>query len=50
MPQDAGYYHAAYVIVAVAYAAYGIGLLLRRRTVRRQLDARRPDSSARRAP
>lgn len=37
MPNDAGYYHAAYIIVAVAYGGYALGLWLRRRRVRAKL-------------
>jgi hypothetical protein len=36
MPQNAGYYHAAYIIVAVVYGAYALSLWLRLRGGRRR--------------
>jgi len=38
MPHNAGYYHAAYIIVAVVYGAYALSLWLRLRAVRRKHD------------
>ena len=36
IPQNAGYYHAAYVIAVVLYGAYAVSLWVRRRSVRRR--------------
>ncbi|HKB52851.1 MAG TPA: hypothetical protein VKD22_02560 [Ramlibacter sp.] len=41
IPNNAGYYHAAYIIVAVAYGSYALSIWLRRRTVRARLAAAR---------
>lgn len=41
MPSNAGYYHAAYIIVAVAYGGYALSLWRRRRRVRDELARRR---------
>jgi hypothetical protein len=35
MPQNAGYYHAAYIIVAVLYAGYAFRLWRQARALRR---------------
>lgn len=42
MPDNAAYYHAAYVVLAVLYAGYTLSLVLRRRA----LDARRARQQA----
>lgn len=36
IPQNAGYYHAAYVIAVVLYGAYAVSLWARRRAIRRR--------------
>lgn len=41
IPHNAGYYHAAYIIVAVVHAAYAASIWMRRRAVRAQLDGAR---------
>ncbi|MGH7648300.1 MAG: hypothetical protein ACREND_09295 [Gemmatimonadaceae bacterium] len=38
IPNNAGYYHAAYIIVAVAHIGYAASIWMRRRTVRARLD------------
>lgn len=41
IPNNAGYYHAAYIIVAAVHVAYAASIWLRRRAVRARLgDAR----------
>jgi hypothetical protein len=47
MPQNAGYYHAAYIIVAVVYGAYALSLWLRLRAVRRRGNGASKDVSVR---
>ena len=37
IPQNAAYYHAAYLVVIVVHAAYALSIWQRRRTVRRRL-------------
>ena len=37
MADTASYYHAAYTVAAVLYAAYAASLLIRRRNVQRRL-------------
>ncbi len=37
MADTASYYHAAYLVAAVLYAAYAVSLLIRRRNVQRRL-------------
>lgn len=37
IPQNAGYYHVAYLVVVVVHAAYAVSIWRRRRTVRRRL-------------
>lgn len=39
MPDNAGYYHAAYVAAAVIYALYALSLWRRRRALRARGDA-----------
>ena len=39
IPNNAGYYHAAYLIVVVVHAAYAASIWLRRRAVRARLGA-----------
>lgn len=39
IPNNAGYYHAAYIIVAVVHIAYATSIWARRRSVRARLDA-----------
>lgn len=39
MPNNAGYYHAAYAIVVAVHAAYAASIWWRRRAVRSRLDA-----------
>jgi hypothetical protein len=36
IPQNAGYYHAAYIIAVVLYGAYAVSIWVRRRTIRRR--------------
>jgi hypothetical protein len=36
MPDNAAYFHAAYAVTVVFYAAYGLTLWLRRRALRRR--------------
>jgi len=44
MPHNAGYYHAAYIIVAVVYGAYALSVWLRLRGVaHRDAHASPPD-------
>lgn len=49
IPNNAGYYHAAYAIVVVVHAAYAVSIWWRRRGVRARLDAatRSPPSADR---
>ena len=35
MPDNAFYYHAAYVVAATIYVAYALSIVVRRRAVRR---------------
>lgn len=37
IPNNAGYYHAAYIIVVVVHVAYAASIWLRRRAVRARL-------------
>ncbi|HEY7876703.1 MAG TPA: hypothetical protein VIC55_00680 [Gemmatimonadaceae bacterium] len=37
MPNNAGYYHAAYAVVAVVYGAYALSLWVRRRRAQEKL-------------
>ncbi|HTL94807.1 MAG TPA: hypothetical protein VL157_04655 [Gemmatimonadaceae bacterium] len=46
IPNNAGYYHAAYIIVAAVHVAYAASIWWRRRSVRERLDA----AAARRGP
>lgn len=39
MADTASYYHAAYIVAAVLYVAYGVSLIVRRRRVRSRLAA-----------
>lgn len=39
IPENAGYFHAAYIAAAVIYVGYVVSLWRRRRHVRRRLDA-----------
>lgn len=41
IPNNAGYYHAAYIIVATVHIAYALSIWVRRRTVRTRLDEAR---------
>ncbi len=36
IPQNAGYYHAAYIVAVVLYGAYALSIWVRRRTIRRR--------------
>lgn len=36
MPQNAGYFHAAYIIAVLLYGSYAAGIWVRRRAVRRR--------------
>ena len=36
IPDNAGYYHAAYVVAVVLYGAYAASLWARRRSIRRR--------------
>ena len=36
IPQNAGYYHAAYIIAVVLYGAYAVSIWARRRSLRRR--------------
>ena len=40
IPNNAGYYHAAYIVVAVAHIAYAVSIWMRRRRVRERLAKR----------
>lgn len=44
MPENAAYFHAAYVIAAVVYASYGVSLVWRRRAAERRRDGARPSA------
>ena len=35
-PQNAGYYHAAYIIAVVLYGSYAVSIWVRRRAIRRR--------------
>lgn len=37
IPNNAGYYHAAYIVVAVAHVAYAVSIWVRRRRLRERL-------------
>ena len=37
MPDNAGYYHAAYALAATVYAAYGVSIWWRARRVRERM-------------
>ncbi|HEY2065899.1 MAG TPA: hypothetical protein VGG84_08050 [Gemmatimonadaceae bacterium] len=39
MADTASYYHAAYIVAAILYVAYGASLIVRRRQVRARLAA-----------
>lgn len=39
IPNNAGYYHAAYIVVVVVHVAYAASIWLRRRSVRARLGA-----------
>ncbi|HET7620924.1 MAG TPA: hypothetical protein VFK39_03385 [Gemmatimonadaceae bacterium] len=39
IPQNAGYYHAAYIIAVILYGGYAVTLWARRRTIRRRSEA-----------
>ena len=39
MPDNAGFYHAAYVAAAAIYSLYALSLAVRRRKLRRSRDA-----------
>lgn len=39
IPNNAGYYHAAYIIVVAVHVAYAASIWIRRRAVRARLDA-----------
>lgn len=39
-PQNAGYYHAAYIIAVVLYGTYAVSIWARRRALRRRRAAR----------
>ena len=38
MPDNAGYYHAAYIAAVTVYVLYGLSLALRTRSTRARLD------------
>jgi len=39
IPHNAGYYHAAYIVVVLVHTAYAASIWVRRRAVRERLDA-----------
>ncbi|HEY7895131.1 MAG TPA: hypothetical protein VIC24_09550 [Gemmatimonadaceae bacterium] len=43
IPNNAGYYHAAYIIVAVVHIGYATSIWMRRRSVRARLAAARTE-------